>query len=110
MISRRISLSANSPSVSAWRICAVILDGDPLVFQIETKHRFGLFRGLHRLWRDGRHAAEIVNLLGQLQGVLEFLGGVYFKLAGDIHVLGAFENLAVIHVGDDCLILALNLR
>jgi len=38
--------------------------------------------------------------------VLEFLGGVYFELIGDAHVLGTLEHLRINYVGDDGLIFA----
>ena len=55
---------------------------------------------------DGRHAAEVVDLLGDDQGVLQFLAGVLLQLVGDVHVLGALEHLRVDDVGDDRLVLA----
>ena len=55
---------------------------------------------------DGRHAAEVVDLLGDRQRVLQLLAGVDLQLLGDGHVLGALEHLRVDDVGDDRLVLA----
>jgi hypothetical protein len=38
--------------------------------------------------------------------VLQFLGGVLLQFAGNVHVLGALEELGVNHVSDDRLLLA----
>ena len=40
----------------------------------------------------GRHAAQIVDVLGDLRRVLQLLRGVKLELVGDVHVLGAFER------------------
>ena len=65
-------------------------DGDPLVFQVEAEHLFGLIGGLHRLGRYRGHSAEVVDLVGDLQCVIQLLARVLLQLTGDVHVLGPF--------------------
>ncbi len=86
---------------------AVVADGFLLVFEVEAEHVFGLFAGLDGLGGDGGAAAEEVDPVAELEGVVELLPGVDFELAGDVHVGGAFEDLGVVDVGDDGLELAL---
>ena len=71
---------------------AVIADGLVLVIEITPKHDFRIFRSAYRLGSDHRHFAEIVDLAREDQGMIELLFGVYFELAGDVHVLGAGEQ------------------
>ena len=86
---------------------AVVADGLLLVFEVEAEHVFGLFAGLDGLGGDGGVAAEEVDPVAELEGVVELLPGVDFELAGDVHVGGALEDLGVVDVGDDGLELAL---
>ncbi len=96
-----------SPSSSHWLDpLAVVADSLVLVVEIEPEHVGGLLGDLHRQRRRGRHPAEIVDVLGDLERVLELLRGVELELVGDVHVLGALERLRVHHVGDDRLVLA----
>ena len=81
-------------------------DGLLLVFEVEAEHVLGLFGGFDGLGGDGGHAAEVVDVIGEGDGVGELFGGVDFELAGDVHVLRALENLRVVDVGDDGLIFA----
>ena len=66
---------------------AVVADRLVLVLEVEPEHLLGLLRRLHRLGRDRRHPAEVVDLLGDDQGVLQLLAGVLLQLLGDVHVL-----------------------
>ena len=68
---------------------------------------FGFFAGLDGLGGDGGVAAEEVDPVAELEGVVELLLGVDFELAGDVHVGGALEDLGVVDVGDDGLEFAL---
>ena len=85
---------------------AVLADGLVFVVEVEAEHVFGLLGGLDGLGRDGGHAAEVVDLVGEDDGVGELFGGVDGELGGDVHVGRAFEDLRVVDVGDDGLELA----
>ena len=85
----------------------VVADGFDFVVEVEAKHFLGLFAGLDGLGGDGGHAAEVVDLVGEDEGVGELFLGVDLELAGDVHVSRAFEHLGVVDVGDDGLKLAL---
>ena len=54
---------------------------------------------------DG-HAAEVVDLIGDGEGVGELFVGVDCELVGDVHVGRSLEDLRVVDVGDDGLVLA----
>ena len=60
----------------------------------------------HGVRRDGRVAAEVVDLFGDRNCVLEFLAGVDLEFFRDRHELGALDDLRVDDVGDDRLIFA----
>ena len=55
---------------------AVIADGLVFIVEIEPEHLLGIFRRAHRLGRNGRHFAEIVDLPRDDQGMIELLLGV----------------------------------
>ena len=80
---------------------AVVADGLLFVLQVEAEHVGGLFAGLDGLGGDGRVSAEEIDPVTELEGVVEFLLGVDFELAGNVHVGCAFEALGVVDVGDD---------
>ena len=86
---------------------AVVADGLDFVVEVEAEHVFGLLAGLDGLGGDGGHAAEVVDLVGEDEGVGELFGGVDGELGGDVHVGRALEDLRVVDVGDDGLELAL---
>ena len=46
-----------------------------------------------RLGFNRRHTAEIINLLGNDQGVAQFLPSVLFKFARDVHELSTLQDL-----------------
>ena len=75
-------------------------------FEIGAQHLLGFLRELHRLRRRRRHPAEVVDVLGNGQRVLQLLAGVLLELLRDGHVLGALEHLRVHDVGDDRLVFA----
>ena len=85
---------------------AILGDGFLLIFEIEPEHVFGLLGGFDRLRGDGGHAAEIVDVVGDGEGVGQLFGGVDGELVGDVHILRAFEDLGVVDVGNDGLIFA----
>jgi len=43
----------------------------------------------------GEFASEIIHLLRNFQGVHQFLGGMFFQLAGDVRVFRSLDGLAV---------------
>jgi len=88
---------------------AVVADGLLLVVEIEAEHVGGLLAGLDRLMVDGRHSAEEIDPVAELEGVVELLLGVDFELAGDVHVGRSLEDLGVVDVGDDGLEFALEI-
>src|SRR4029079_12706322 len=63
---------------------AVVNNGFILVIQIEFQHVARLLRDLHRLRRDARHLAEIIDLPRKDQGMLQLLMGVLLELIGDV--------------------------
>ena len=81
-------------------------DGLLLVFEVEAEHVLGLLGCLDGLGGDGGHAAEVVDVVGDGEGVGELFGGVDGELVGDVHVRRAFEDLRVVDVGDDGLVFA----
>ena len=85
---------------------AVIDDGLVLVIEVEFQHVARLLRDLHRLRRDARHLAEIVDLPRDGQRMLQLLMGVLLELIGDVHIFGALQHLRIDHIGDDRLIFA----
>ena len=85
---------------------AVVADRFVLVVEVETEHVFGLVGELDRLHGGRWHAAEIVDLAGDRQRVLQLFTGVDLQLFGDGHVLRAFDGLRVDDVGDDRLVFA----
>jgi hypothetical protein len=88
---------------------AVVADGLLLVFEVEAEHVGGLVAGLDGLVGDGRHSSEEIDPVAELEGVIEFLLGVDFELAGDVHVGRSLEDLRIIDVGDDGLEFALEI-
>jgi hypothetical protein len=88
---------------------AVVADGLDFVGEVEAEHVFGLLAGLDGLGGDGGHAAEVVDLVGEDEGVGELFGGVDGELGGDVHVGRALEDLGVVDVGDDSLEFALEI-
>jgi len=85
----------------------VVADGFDFVGEIEAEHVFGLLAGLDGLGGDGGHAAEVVDLVGDGDGVGKLFGGVDGELGGDVHVGRSLEDLGVVDVGDDSLEFAL---
>src|SRR5436190_5637917 len=83
---------------------AVLGDRELFVFEVGAEHRLGIFGSLDGLGRHRRHAAEVINLLGDFDRVGEFFAGVLFQFARDVGVRSAFEHLAVHGVGDDGLV------
>jgi hypothetical protein len=83
----------------------VVADRLVLGLQVEAEQLLGGLRDAHRGRADGRHAAEVVDLLGDGHGVAQLLLGVLRQLLGDGHVLRALDHLRVHDVGDDRLIL-----
>ena len=72
---------------------ATVADGFVFVVQIEAQHLPGVFRGFYLLWSEGRHFAQVIDLTGEREHVLQFLRGVQLQLVRDAHVLGAFAHL-----------------
>ena len=72
---------------------AVVQNRLALVVEVELQHRLGLRRHLDLARNRGRRAAQIIDLPGDGQGVLEFLPGVPFELSRDGHVLRGLERL-----------------
>src|SRR5689334_9884847 len=68
---------------------AVLADRLVFVFEVESQHLSCILRGAYRLGSNRRHFAEIIDLPGNRQRMIEFLFGVNFKLTGNIHVLRA---------------------
>jgi len=100
------SANAYSPSASHCRTrMRVVADRVVLVLEIELEHFLGLLRRLDRFRSHRGHAAEIIDLLGDEQGMLQLLARVRLQLLGNVHVLGPLEDLRVDHIGDDRLIL-----
>src|SRR5262249_43343872 len=58
---------------------AVVADGLVLVLQVALEHLPRVLRDTDRLGHDGRHAAEVVDLLGDDEGVLQLLLGVFLQ-------------------------------
>jgi hypothetical protein len=85
---------------------AVVGDGLFFVLEIEAEHVFGLFGRLNGLGRNGGHAAKIVDVVGESEGMSELFCRMDGEFVGDIHVLRALENLGVNNVGDDGLVFA----
>jgi hypothetical protein len=86
---------------------AVVANGFALVVEVEAEHVLGLLAGLDGFGGDGGHAAEVVDLVGEDEGVGKLFLGMDLKLAGDVHVSRTFEDLGVVDVGDDGLEFAL---
>ena len=78
---------------------AVVADGLDFVVEVEAKHVLSFFAGFDGFGGDGGHAAEVVDLVGEDEGVGELFPGMDLKLAGDVHVLRAFEDLGVVDAG-----------
>src|SRR5262245_42992412 len=74
---------------------AVVAYRGVLVVQVEAKHLLCVLGRLDRLGRDHGHAAEVVDLFGDHQGVLELLLGVLLELRGDGHVY--FTRIVLAH-------------
>ena len=85
---------------------AVVFYGLDFVLKIEVEHILGVFRGLNELGGDGRHTAEVIDRISDLEGVLELFLGVDREFIGDVHVGRALENLGVVDVGYDGLVFA----
>ena len=58
---------------------------------------FGLFVG---------RPVEVIDLLGDLEGVLQFFAGMLFQFLRDVVVFRAFHGLAVNDVSDNGLVFA----
>jgi hypothetical protein len=71
---------------------AIVADGFVFVVQIETQHLPSVFRRFYLLWSDRRHFAQVIDLTGERERVLQFLSGVQLQLVRDAHVLGAYEH------------------
>ena len=78
---------------------AVVANGFDFVVEVEAKHVLSFFAGFDCLGGDGGHAAQVVDLVGEDESVGELFPGMDLKLAGDVHVLRAFEDLGVVDVG-----------
>jgi len=85
---------------------AIVSNGFRLVFEIELQHLFGFFRRPDDLGFNRWHTAEIVNLFSDDQCVVQFLCGVLFKFACDVHELRALQYLGIDDVSDDRLVFA----
>src|SRR5665213_127266 len=82
----------------------VVSDCFVFILQIEAQHFARILRSLNDLCCHNWHFSEIVDLLGNNQGVLELFGSVDCELRGDIHELGSFEDLGVNYIADDGLV------
>ena len=98
-----------------WRIAqrlallhalAIVADGVVLVVEVGAQHALGILGQHHRQRLGCRHTAQVIDVLGDRQGVLQLLARVHFQLLGNAHVFRALEGLRVDHVRDDRLILA----
>ena len=85
---------------------AIISDRFVFVFQVKTKHIFRFVRSADGLWRYRRHSAQIVDLAGNDEGMLQLLLGMGFKLFGDTHIFGALQHLGIYDIRDDGLVFA----
>ena len=101
------SAIANSPRLFALADAGTVL-GDRLRFvgQVEAQQVGCLVGHLHRLGHRRRRPAEIVDLLGENERVLQLFAGVDLQLLRDRHVLSALQDLRVHHVGNDRLVFA----
>src|ERR1019366_6440161 len=72
---------------------AIISNRFRFVVEIELQHLGGFFRCSDGLGFNRRHTAEIINLLGDDQGVTQFLRSVLFKFARDVHELSTLQDL-----------------
>src|SRR5487761_40059 len=85
---------------------AIVADGFIFLLKVVAEHIGSLLRRANFQRRDLRHSAEIINLLGDYQGVIELFEGVFLELRGYIHVFGPLEDLGINDVSDDGLIFA----
>ena len=85
---------------------AIVGDGFAFVIQIEAEHVLGFVGHFDWLGRGDGRAAEVIDLLGDFEGVIEFFGSVGFEFASDVGEGGAFDHFAVNDVGDDGLVFA----
>src|SRR3954470_15738699 len=99
-ISRMCSAIANSPSASHcrtraryWRIVSVSLS------RSNRSRSSALSDSFTGFGRDHGGSAEIVDLLGDGQGVVQFLFRVDLELVRDTHVGSALDHLGVDDVG-----------
>ena len=65
---------------------------------------------LDRQRRRRRSAAQVVDVLGDREGVLQLLLGMRLEFLGNRHVLGALQHLRVDHIRDDGLVFAREIR
>jgi len=91
--------------ISLTNPLAVILNRYALVFQIELEHGSSIFRRLYRYRFHRGLAAEIVDLLGDLQCMAQFLGRMRFQFASDVRIGGTLQGLAIHNIRDYCLVL-----
>src|SRR5277367_108259 len=70
----------------------IVTYGLVFVVQVIPKHLFRLVRGSDRLRCYGRHLAEIIDLTGKHERVLELFMSMGFELIGDAHIFGAFST------------------
>src|ERR1700693_1205003 len=83
---------------------SVIANGFRLVLEIELEHVPGFFGSSDWLWLSGGHATEIIDLVRNVQRVAKLFTGVFLQLSGDVHILGALQNLRIDHIRNDGLI------
>jgi hypothetical protein len=83
---------------------AAVADGFGFVLQVELQDFLGFRRGADRFGMRYRHAAKIINLIGNDQCVAEFLGRALFEFGGDVHIFRALQDLRINYVRYDGLI------
>lgn len=77
------------------------LDGLDFVIEVELEHFLRFVGEFHGLGHRDRRAVEVIDLLGDLDGVIQFLAGVLLQFTGDGLELRTLHRLAVDDVGDD---------
>jgi len=80
---------------------AIIDDGLLLIFQVEAQHVVRLVGQLYRERDCDRGPVEIIDLLGDGDGMLELLAGVDRQFGRNVVVGSALQGLAVNDVSDD---------